>query len=509
MKNTKVRILQTSDLHGYIYPKSYATKDNENIGLAKVATLINENRTEKSIVIDTGDTIQGSPLIYYFSKHGQGKNPLVDIMNYINYDFVTIGNHEFNYGLEYLGNYLNYLDAKIINSNIIKNGKPLFGNPYEIIEIDGIKIAIIGVTTHYIPNWEQPSTIKNIDFVDAFEACKNTVNEVKDTVDFVIVSYHGGFERDLESNELVVEDTGENQGSRMLNEIEGIDLLLTGHQHRSEQGIKNNTIYVQPGFNGQSVSLIDLEFNDKELVNYETNLLSTENYNADEHVLDLAKDVEEKTNIFLDTPVGSTTFDLLIKDQLDARLNKHPLVTLFNQIQLDYTGADISSISLGNNVSGFNKKISIRDVISTYIYPNTLVVKNVLGSDLLKGLEKTAEFFMVKDGKIDIHEKYKTPKVQLYNYDMYDGIDYTIDLTKEFGSRVTECLFKGKPLEKDKLYKVAMNNYRAAGGGDYTFFKNSETYKDTQTEILEILIDYIVREKDLVIDHKNNIKIVY
>ena len=155
-------------------------------------------------------------------------------MNVIGYDYITIWNHEFNYGLSYLDSYMNHMNAEILNCNIRKNNLPLYGVPYIIKEINGFKIGIIGVTTHYIPNWEQPSHIENITFSDAFESTKKYAKELKKQVDFLIVNYHGGFERDFTSNELVVEDTGENQGSKMLHSIPEIDLLLTGHQHRKK-----------------------------------------------------------------------------------------------------------------------------------------------------------------------------------------------------------------------------------------------------------------------------------
>ena len=179
MNTYKLRILQTSDVHGYVYPRSYSTKEFENTGLGQISTLINNLRTPSTLLIDSGDTIQGSPLTYFQAKENIGTiNPL------------TLGNHEFNYGIEYLESYLNNINAEILNSNLIckDTNKPIYGNPYKIINLDkGPKIAIIGVTTHYIPNWEQPSHIKNINFLDAFITTKILVKEVKqlENPDFV------------------------------------------------------------------------------------------------------------------------------------------------------------------------------------------------------------------------------------------------------------------------------------------------------------------------------------
>ena len=518
-KSFNFRLLQTSDVHGYIYPRSYSSKEYMNIGLAQISTLLKKYRTNNTIVIDTGDTIQGSPLTYHHSKkHIDEENPLSRVFNYLDYDFITIGNHEFNYGIKYLENFISFLDAKIINSNIInkETNKPYYGKAYEIIEYhQGPKIAFIGATTHYIPNWEEPSHIKNFKFLDAFETIKKTVKYVKETEnpDFIVVNYHGGFEKDLDTYEFSMEDTGENQGFKIIEEIEDIDLLLTGHQHRTLAGKLFNTYYLQPAFNGTGLGLVDIEFKYKdntweyELKNIE--VLNTIAVLPDNNLLALVENAEENTQIFLDISIGKTTSDLLITNQLDARLYKHPLVTFINQVQLEYSGADISSCSLGNDVSGFRKDITIRDVIGTYIFPNSLVVKEVTGKTLLKALEKTAEFFELENGKAIISPKFNTPKLQLYAYDMYDNIDYTIDLRKPHSSRIKNVRIKNQPLDLERTYSLVMNNYRAAGGGDYFFIKESKILKDIQIDVIELLINYIYEKKVIEVKAIDNIKIIY
>jgi 2',3'-cyclic-nucleotide 2'-phosphodiesterase/3'-nucleotidase len=519
MNKYKLRILQTSDVHGYVYPRSYSDNEYENTGLGQISTLISNLRTESTILIDSGDTIQGSPLTYYQAKENVGTvNPMALACNYLKYDFITLGNHEFNYGIEYLESYLNNIDAEILNSNLLNTNtnKPIYGNPYKILNIlNGPKIAILGVTTHYIPNWEQGSHIQNITFNDAFETVKKEVNQLKEIEhpDFIIVNYHGGFERDFDTFELSTEDTGENQGSKMLKEINGIDLLLTGHQHRTLAGSLFGTHYIQPSFNGKGLGFADIEFtlvNKKwEYIVSDIKIIPTTDIKADQKLLALLNEYENKTQTFLDTPIGKTQSNLLITNQLDARLHKHPLVTLINQVQLKYSGADISLCSLGNGVSGFRKAISVRDVIGTYVFPNTLVVKEVTGRILKVALEKTSEFFELENGVPVFSPKFNTPKLQLYAYDMYDNINYTIDLRKPIGSRVSDILFEGKAIEDDKTYSVVMNNYRAAGGGDYLFFKESHTIKDINLDVIELLINYIYEEKEIVVNDPKNITIIY
>lgn len=511
-KKAIIQILHTSDIHGYIFPANYTSRHPENLGLGKLATLIDKLRNENTLLIDTGDTIQGSPFTYFHSKeHGKEVNPIAKIFNKMNYDYVSIGNHEFNYGKVYLMNYLSHLNATILNCNILdKNtNNPFIGVTHDITEIDNYIIGIIGVTTHYIPNWEQPSHIKDLLILDAFETTKRQVDFLREKVDFLIVNYHGGFERDLNTNQLLVADTSENQGSKMLKDIKGIDLLLTGHQHRLLKGTKNHTIYSQPGYNAQFLSQIEIELcvNKKPVV-ITHKLLDLKNIDADEKILDIARELEDSTQEFLDTPIGKTTQDLIIRNQLEARIHKHPIVTLINSIQLEYTNADISLCGLGNNISGFKNTITIRDIIGTYLYPNTLVVKKLSGFVIKQALEKTAEFFAIRNNKIIISNTYNTPKLQLYAYDMYDGIEYTMKISNPVGQRVTSLTKDGKHLDLKKDYNVVMNNYRSSGGGDYTFIKACETVLDTQKEVIELLIEYISKTKNIEILDTSNINII-
>lgn len=188
------------------------------------------------------------------------------LANYLQYDAAIIGNHEFNYGMNILNNAVTtanfpYLSANILDKNI---NKPYFGKPYLIKQIESnIKIAILGVTTHYIPNWEQAHHIKDLLFEDALKTTKKWVSYIREheKPDLLVVAYHGGFEKDLQTGEPTDVLTGENQGYAMCHEIEGIDLLLTGHQHREiSHTMANGVTILQTGCNGHSVGKVKVTF---------------------------------------------------------------------------------------------------------------------------------------------------------------------------------------------------------------------------------------------------------
>ncbi len=505
MKKYKLNLLHTSDIHGYVMPHTYAKNEPAGVGLAKISKLV-ENY-ENRILIDTGDFLQGSALAYYLAETNPNINPLSSVLNHIGYDYFVIGNHDFNYGQDYLINFTKTLNAKALSANLFKDGHMFI--PYDIRKLkDGPTIGIIGLTTHFIPNWENPKNIEDISFIHELTSLKKMLKEVQN-VDYIIVAYHGGFNKDLETNIQLANETGENSGSDMFSY--DIDCLLTGHQHRNLSGIKDGVIYSQPGSYGCQVNkiVVEFEFNEKwTVVKQEVSQIPvTDEYS--EGIVSLIESEEKNTQLWLDIAIGELKDgDCLITSQLDARLNKSPLVTLINQAQLEITGADISCTSLGNNVKGFNKNITMRDVISTYVFPNTLFVLEISGHILKEAMEKCATFFKT-NGNISISDAYEIPKREYYNYDMFDGVDYTLDIKLPIGKRVVSISKNGIELDLDKTYTIVMNNYRAAGGGNFTMFQNKKIIKTIEKDMVEVLSNYISNKKILTLKKESNIKILY
>lgn len=264
-----LNILLTSDVHGTVYPIHYQDNSKAEIGLAKISTLIKKERSQNAnvLLIDNGDFIQGTPFTYHYATYEKDmENPMSLLANYLEYDIAIIGNHEFNYGMDILNNAVTTANSPYLSANILdKNRKePYFGKPYIIKHIESnIKIAILGVTTHYIPHWEQAHHIKDLQFEDAFETTKKWVSYIRkhEKPDLLVVAYHGGFERDLQTGVPTEVLTGENQGYAMCHEIEGIDILLTGHQHREiAHTVINGVTILQTGCNGHSVGKVTVTF---------------------------------------------------------------------------------------------------------------------------------------------------------------------------------------------------------------------------------------------------------
>jgi 2',3'-cyclic-nucleotide 2'-phosphodiesterase/3'-nucleotidase len=520
----EVNILETSDIHGNIYPINYGTNEQADLGIGKLATLIKrerENKDQHTIVIDNGDLIQGTPLTYHYARfRADQPNPMVLLANELNYDAAVIGNHEFNYGKELLAATVAESDFPWLSANIVnENGQPHFGKPYIIKEVlPDLRIGILGITTPYIPNWEKPEHIEGMFFEDAVESAKKWVKFLreKENVQAVIVSYHGGFERDLHTGHPTELLTGENQGYQLCQEIEGIDVLLTGHQHRQIAGqCINGVAVMQPGNNGTALGKLTLELEKQsdgwKITSKKSKLLSAAEVPADEQLLKITRSYEKVTQQWLDQPIGRIKGNMLVEDPMAIRTEDNPLIEFINRVQMATAGVDISNTALfDNQAKGFPENVTMRDVVSNYIYPNTLKVIRITGQDMKDALERSASYFERYDGQeIRVSPAFREPKPQHYNYDMWEGIDYLINISKPFGDRIVKLNYKGKPVEMKKEYDVVMNNYRTGGGGEYTMYKDKPVIKDIPVDVSELIANYILDKKEIKATVNHNWKVIY
>ncbi|EKF49278.1 2',3'-cyclic-nucleotide 2'-phosphodiesterase [Thermosipho africanus H17ap60334] len=514
--STEVVILHTSDLHGNILPINYATNSPSDVGLAKIATLIKQFRNEYQnvILVDTGDLIQGTPLEYYHARiDNKPVDPMILVMNKLGYSAWIIGNHEFNYGLDVLEKAVSEAQFPALSANIIdvKENSSLF-KPYHIVNVGDIKIGILGLTTKYIPNWEDPKNIEGLDFLDPVEVAKKYVDILKnkENVDIVIVAYHGGLERDPQTGEPTEELTGENQAYQLLQEVDGIDVLLLGHQHRTIATKINNVPVSMPSYWGKSLGKIVLKLEKKDnkwqVIDSSVEQVSVKGVTADEEITSLIKPYDEKVQAWLDQPVGYADGDFWVENPLFARLQDNPLIEFVNKVQMYYSKAKISSTALFNNsIKGWKSgPITLRDINAVYIYPNTLKVIKVTGKDIKDALEKSADYFVMENYMVSVNKSWVEPKPRHYNYDMWEGISYKIVLNNPSGNRIIDLMFEGKPIEMDKEYEIVLNNYRAGGGGGYTMFKGKPVVREVMMEVSELMADYILEHKNIKATTDNN-----
>jgi len=505
-------LLYSSDVHGHVMPVRYADNAETDHGLLRLAAVVERIRREEGpngqvLYLDNGDLLQGTPFAYYHARlDAESPHPIVNAMNRLRLDAFVPGNHEFNYGLDFVGRARRESRFPWLSANLLRAGtdKAYFGEPYRIRELPcGAKIAVLGLTTPYIPNWEQPRNIEGIRFESAVAAAKRWVPYLKETIGahVVVVAYHGGFERDLETGEEVEVQTGENEGWRLCHEVEGIDVLLTGHQHRQIAGARvSGTLVVQPGHQAEALARIELELKPDgkggwSLGASRSSLLEARAEEPDPELLESLRDCEARTQEWLDRPLCEVAGDMRITDHMSARLAEHPLVELVNRIQMEAAGAAVSCTSLFDNVSpGFGPRVSMREVTANYPYPNTLKVLRLTGEEIREALEWTAAYFTLsEDGRIEVDRAFLYPKPQHYNYDMWEGVEYAINVSRPIGSRIEGFRIGGRVPESGERFDVVMNHYRASGGGNYRMFRGKPAVREVTVDMTEIIAEYLTR----------------
>lgn len=503
----KIRLLASSDIHGSVMPYQYSNNKPCNHGFAKLKATMDAYTIDNTLRIDNGDILEGSPLLAYYHSHLDGEHPMTTCMNLSNYDYINLGNHDLNNGQAILLDYLKHNKAKMLVGNIKLNGEYL-GAEYTIHEFDkNHRIALIGAVTHYLVNWEKAVNMQGIEVEDAFEFVKRSVAKVKETenVQGIVVVYHGGFEKDMESGKPTEQLTGENQGYRMCEEIPGIDILISGHQHRSFATTSNGVHTTQTSANAAEIAIYDWDLDTKEI---SQKVVSCDK-EADSEIIKAIKPLEDKVQVWLDETMGEVqNVDLEVKDEFDARLHKHPVISFINTVQKEAAGAMLSGNALFNGAVGFKKTITMRDIVSTYVYPNTVVAYTITGKILKEYLEKSAEYFDIKHDEITISDSYNYPKPQHYNYDMVDGIDYTIKVSNPIGTRIIDLKYQGQDIKEDDTFTLALSNYRASGGGNFFMFKDCPIYKDVQTDMVTLIAEYLTKHPKLYVDHQENIKVI-
>ncbi len=503
MKNLKIYF--TSDLHGYIYPTNYVDRSEKNIGLLNI---INQyHKDENTLIIDAGDTIQGSPFTNYLNNKDFDIHPIANIFNHGGLDYITLGNHDFNYGYNYLSKYLDNLNAKCLCCNVEDKTKNLDILPYDIKTMEnGLNVGVIGFTTDFINMWERPENIENFSIEDTFSNVKINHDKIKDEVDVLIGIYHGGFEYDLESHNKL-SSTKENIAYKISKELD-FDILLTGHQHMEIMDTEIfNTHIVQTPHNGSKFIELNLEF-DGTIKNITSTLKDVE-LDYDKEMYNKYLPLEEEVQQWLDTPVGHLDTPLTPSSHLDMALQGSELANFINQIQLEESGADIACTSFANVIKGFDSNVTVRDIMSTYMYPNTLVIKEVQRKDLKLALERCASYFDYNNGDIKISDLFLKPKVEHYNYDYFANIKYKFDITRESGDRVTSIVYDGKELDESTKLNLVMNNYRASGAGGYECYDDCRVVKEIMVEMPEVIIDYFRKNSNVVVDKSKYLSVKY
>ena len=468
----------TSDIHGYLYPTNFHDREPHPMGLLSMRFPKDGN----TLVIDGGDMLQGSPLTYFGRSQGVDL-PIARAMNARGYDYVTLGNHDFNYGRENLRRYLRELDAKCLCANVtdFRGELPILPCAVHTLE-NGLRVGLVGIVTNWIVRWEKPENLDDFAIYSPLECAKKAVASLD--CDILIGIYHGGIERDLKTGKSLSATT-ENIACRLCDEIP-FDLLLTGHQHIPIAGARwRDTHLVQTPCNAAAYVRVELD---------EDWQFSSELCTVPDHAdyTEEEKQLFSRLNEWLDRPIGHLSRALWPEDKLKMAMEGSSIADFFNIVQLWASGADVSCAALANSVRGFDRNVTVRDVVATYVYPNTLKVLEVTGAVLRQALEQCARYFAHgPDGSIIVSSAFLQPKEAHFNYDYFLGIEYTFDLSRPAGSRVVSLTRNGIPVSDSQILTLCMCDYRATGAGDFDFYIPCTVVRDIQTDISELILRYL------------------
>lgn len=492
-----LKIIHTSDVHGFVselhhgyeHILNYTKKLNGDV-----------------IKIDTGDAIQGSPAMIFYKNHQTTyDNPVIQAFNQIEYDYFVPGNHDFNYGLDYLKNFTDHIKAKTLCQNVYQDQQLFFHHGYDVKVIDSKKILIVGYTNHFVPKWEKEETIKGLKFENPTIHYQKWIKQLKENLqpDLTVVAYHGGFNCD-EHYQLYGEEESENVGCQLL--IPEIDILLTSHEHRLFVKNHKHQWISQPGYQGAHLIEYDIHFtHHSKIINATIVPLIDEKIVHQFQYIDHFKD---NLNQYLNQTIAiNHGASLRMEDPIQDRIKKPLIAQLFNHVQMETTGAQISLCSFGNDVKGFPNDIRIKDVLETYVFSNTLVLCEITGKTLKKALEENSRFFKVIQNKIVINERFLKPKKMFFQYDFYDGINYTMILNEGENNVIKELSFHGQDILDTDTFLITMNSYRYLGGGYQTWQKELKVIQEFPLDVAELMIDYLTKHQVIQLEKLNNIKI--
>ena len=457
-----LQILATSDLHGKFNPWDYALNEESKSGsMAQVASAVKELRTDNTILVDAGDTIQDNSADLFFDEE---IHPMSLAMNEIGYDVWVTGNHEYNFGGDVLKKVISQQKAKVLTGNVKDpEGKPL-ADSYTIIEKGGAKIGIIGMVTPNITRWDS-ANLEGWTITDPVEETRKIIDEIKDQTDVLIAVMHMGM-----NNEYEVKNSG---AEDLANACPELDLIVASHEHRLIEGEEVNGVLVVMNKNSAAtMAKVDLTLEKQEDGSWEVAERTSESldmsaYEPDKELMEKLAPYDERAKEDAAVVIGKLEGGSLapeneIAEIPTAQIQDTALIDLINEVQMYYTGADVSAAALFNmNANLKEGEIRKCDTALVYKYANTLYKLEMTGAQLKKYMEWTASYYNTwKPGDLTISFN---PEIRAYQYDMFAGVNYDINVANEPGSRIENLTWPdGKPVKDEDVCTIAVNNYRAS-----------------------------------------------
>ncbi|MEV5883310.1 5'-nucleotidase C-terminal domain-containing protein [Streptomyces sp. NPDC052020] len=525
-KRYALTVMGTTDLHGHVFnwdyfkDAEYSDPQGNAQGLARISTLVDQVRAEKgrrnTLLLDAGDTIQGTPLTYYYAKvdpitaEGGPVHPMAQAMNAIGYDAVALGNHEFNYGIETLRKFEEQCRFPLLGANAVdaKTLKPAFP-PYfmKTFRVKGappVKVAVLGLTNPGIAIWDKAYVQGKLAFPGLEEQAAKWVPKLRSMgADVVVVSAHSGSSGTSSYGDQL--PYVENAAANVARQVPGIDAILVGHAHAEIEELRvvneqtgKAVVLSEPLCYAERLALFDFDLAFERgrwrVESVKASLRDSRTVADDPRITKLLADEHRKVVSYVNQVVGTATATLTTAE---ARYKDAPIIDLINTVQEDVVrqalaGTEYASLPVLSQASPFSRtsqipagEVTIRDLSSLYVYDNTLVAKVMSGAQIRAYLEYSAEYFVqtAAGTPVDVAKLTNANGRPDYNFDYVSGLRYDIDIARPAGARIRNLTFGGAPLDDAQRFVLAVNNYRANGGGAFPHVASAKEVWSESTEI--------------------------
>ncbi len=533
-KRYSFTVMGTTDLHGNVFNWDYFTdrefddKAHNDIGLAKISTLVDQVRAAKgrrnTLLIDAGDTIQGTQLSYYYAKvdpitkAGGPVHPMAQAMNAIGYDAAALGNHEFNYGIPVLRKFEEQCDFPLLGANALdaKTLRPAFP-PYSMHCLrtphgKDVRVAVLGLTNPGIAIWDKANVSGRMVFPGLEEQAAKWVPKLRSMgADVVVVSAHSGSSGTSSYGDQLPHI--ENAAGLVAEQVPGIDAILVGHAHTEipEYRVKNketgkDVVLSEPLKWGQRLTLFDFDLVWEKgrwvVEKVAAQVLNSNTVAEDPEITGLLADEHEKVVAYVNQVIGTSTVGMTTAD---APWKDEPIIDLINVVQAEtvkaaLAGGAYAALPVLSQASCFSRtaripagQVTIKDAAGLYPFENTLEARLMTGAQLKEYLEYSARYYVqtAAGAPVDTAKLTNAGGTPDYNYDAVSGLTYEIDIAKAAGSRIVNLSFEGKPLDPAAKFVLAVNNYRASGGGAFPHIANAPQLWANSDEIRNTIIQWV------------------
>ncbi|MGW6414247.1 bifunctional metallophosphatase/5'-nucleotidase [Streptomyces sp. NPDC055055] len=533
-KRYSFTVMGTTDLHGNVFNWDYFTdkefddKAHNDVGLAKISTLVDQVREEKgrrnTLLIDAGDTIQGTQLSYYYAKvdpitaRRGPVHPMAQAMNAIGYDAAALGNHEFNYGIPVLRKFEEQCDFPLLGANALdaRTLRPAFA-PYSMHRLctphgKDVRVAVLGLTNPGIAIWDKANVTGRMVFPGLEEQAAKWVPKLRSMgADVVVVSAHSGSSGTSSYGDQL--PYVENAAGLVAEQVPGIDAILVGHAHTEipEYRIANKetgkeVVLSEPLKWGQRLTLFDFDLVWEKgrwtVEKVAAQVLNSNTVTEDPKITGLLADEHRKVVAYVNQVIGTSTAAMTTAD---APWKDEPIIDLINVVQAEtvkaaLAGGAYAGLPVLSQASCFSRtaripagEISIKDAAGLYPFENTLEARLLTGAQLKDYLEYSAKYYVrtAAGEPVDTAKLTNADNTPDYNYDAVSGLTYEIDIARPAGSRIVNLAFEGKPLDPAARFVLAVNNYRASGGGAFPHVAAAQQLWANSDEIRNTIIQWV------------------